>query len=67
VIAWLHNRRRPRVMVAKSSFIVRGGGFGGPVFYVQAGQCFVASHHLVKSHRRYFKREAKHGDPERHI
>ncbi len=51
-------KHRPRVMVAKSSFIVRDR-LGRGVFYVYAGQCFMAGHHLVKSHRRYFKREQK--------
>jgi hypothetical protein len=45
-------------MVAKTSFVVRDA-FGRGVFYVYAGQCFVSTHHLVKAHRRRFKREAR--------
>jgi hypothetical protein len=59
MFTWLRSRRRPRVMVAKSTFIVRAGPLGQAVYYVRAGQCVEAKHWLVKSHRRYFKREAR--------
>ena len=55
---WLLGKRRPKVMVARTTFIVRDA-IGRPQYYILAGQCFVKEHHLVKSHRRYFKREAK--------
>jgi hypothetical protein len=61
MLTWFRSRRRPRVMVAKQTFIVRDA-FGRGVFYVYAGQCFVSTHRLVKAHPRNFRREARKND-----